>query len=215
MRRECDSHRVPPDSGGEHGAAAPAAPHAVEFAGSIDAGYLLVNMSGGRPTLLLNSSYEPLKAISWQRAITMVWLDKVEVIRSYETRLHSTRWTVEMPAVVRLRHFVKRHRMRIAFSRRNVFLRDGHRCQYCLITFPASELTCDHVVPRSRGGSSGWDNMVTACGPCNRKKGNRTPEQARMKLAKPPRRPEMLPSMAARLGGRLAPEAWRDFLTWK
>lgn len=171
-------------------------------------------MTGGRPTLLLNSSYEPLRAIPWQRAITMVCLGKVEVVRSYGICLHSMTWTVEMPAVVRLVNFVKRHRIRIAFSRRNVFLRDGHRCQYCLRTFPASELTCDHVLSRSRGGSSGWENMVTACGPCNRKKGNRTPEQARMTLGRPPERPEMLPAMAARLGGAAAPEAWRDFLAW-
>jgi len=171
-------------------------------------------MTGVRPTLLLNSSYEPLKAISWQRAITMLCLHKVEVVRNYEAKLHSVRWTLSMPAVVRLVNFVKRHRIRIAFSRRNVFLRDGHRCQYCMLTFPTSELTCDHVMPRSRGGAGGWDNMVTACGPCNRRKGNRTPEQARMVLNRKPHRPEMLPSMAARLGGAQAPDAWRDFLVW-
>ena len=163
-------------------------------------------------TLLLNSTYEPLRVISWQRAVTMLYLEKVEVLRSYEALLRSVSVTMRLPAVVRLTHFVRRHRVRIAFSRRNLFLRDGHRCQYCHVALPAHELTTDHVVPRSMGGITSWDNVVAACGPCNRKKGGRTPTQARMALRKKPAKPRHLPALAAQLRHSSPPEAWRDFL---
>ena len=144
----------------------------------------------------------------------MIYLGKVEVIRSYNNRLRSVTISMEAPAVVRLVQFVRRHRVRISFSRRNVFLRDGHRCQYCNQSLPASELTTDHVVPRSRGGTTSWDNVVAACGPCNRKKANRTPAQARMSLKRQPRRPRSLPSLGLRLGSDSAPESWREFLAY-
>lgn len=163
-------------------------------------------------TLLLNATYEPLQVISWQRAVSMLYLGKVEVVRTYEKVLRAVSLTLEHPAVVKLVSFVRRHRVRISFSRRNIFLRDSFKCQYCGVCLPASELTCDHVVPRSKGGGSSWENLVTACGPCNRKKGNRTPEQARMRLRKPPERPHRLPPAAYRLGGEAPPEPWRDFL---
>jgi 5-methylcytosine-specific restriction endonuclease McrA len=105
--------------------------------------------------------------------------------------------------------------MRVAMTRRNVFYRDAYQCQYCHRQFPARELTCDHVVPRSQGGMTSWDNLVTACGPCNRRKGGRTPEEARMRLRRWPRRPESLPiEYALNLGGSPPPDAWRDFLGW-
>ena len=164
-------------------------------------------------TLLLNSTYEPLKVIPWQRAVTMLYLGKVELVRSYDRLRRAVSWTLKTPAVVRLVHFVRRHRTRIAFSRRNVFLRDGHRCQYCHQRIPPSELTCDHVIPRSRGGRTSWDNVVSACGPCNGRKGNRLPEQARMKLRKQPVRPRSLPTPGARISSDTSsPDAWRDFL---
>jgi len=167
------------------------------------------------PTLLLNSTYEPLQVIGWQRAIVMIHLGKVEVLRSYERILRAVSWTIPQPAVVKLHGFVKRHRTRVAFSRRNVFLRDGFRCQYCGQRFPAHELTCDHVVPRSLGGRTSWENMVSACGPCNRRKGDRSPEQARMRLIATPVRPESLPPLFFRLGGDQPPEPWREFLLAK
>lgn len=144
----------------------------------------------------------------------MVYLGKVEVVRTYDSLLRSVSVRIETPAVVKLVQFVQRHRVRIAFSRRNVFLRDGYRCQYCLVRLPASELTTDHVVPRSRGGMTSWDNVVTACSPCNRKKANRTPAQARMALQRAPERPYNLPALSLRLCDDNAPEAWRDFLSY-
>jgi 5-methylcytosine-specific restriction endonuclease McrA len=165
-------------------------------------------------TLLRNSTYEPLRVISWQRAITMMYLGKVEVIRTYDRLLRSVSARVETPAVVKLVQLVHRHRVRIAFSRRNVFLRDGHRCQYCLVRLAEVELTTDHVIPRSRGGATSWDNVVTACSPCNRKKANRTPAQARMTLQRTPERPRSLPALALRLSDDSAPEPWREFLCY-
>jgi 5-methylcytosine-specific restriction endonuclease McrA len=166
-------------------------------------------------TLLLNATYEPLRVISWQRAVTMSYLGKVEVLRSYEQVLRSVSARVETPAVVRLFQIVRRHRTRISFSRRNVFLRDGYRCQYCGISLPAAELTTDHVLPRSLGGATTWENVVTACSPCNLRKGGRTPTQARMALHRRPHRPTHLPPMAAvamSLHGDGAPPVWREFL---
>lgn len=165
-------------------------------------------------TLLLNSTYEPLSVISWQRAVTMVYLDKVEVLRSYQSVVRSISSSLETPAVVRLTRFVKRHRAGIAFSRRNVFLRDGHRCQYCAVALPTHELTADHVVPKSMGGRTSWENVVTACAPCNRKKGGRTPAQARMTLIAMPKPPRDLPVLATQLARSNHPEPWREFLRY-
>ena len=162
--------------------------------------------------LILNATYEPMRVVSWQRAITMLHLGKVEVVRNYRRVLRAVSWRVSMPAVVRLVKYVRRHRARISFSRRNVFLRDQHRCQYCERLVPVTELTCDHVIPRSRGGRSSWDNVVAACGPCNRKKANKTPAEARMRLRRQPVRPASLPPLAAPRIGEHAPEPWREFL---
>jgi 5-methylcytosine-specific restriction endonuclease McrA len=164
---------------------------------------------------LLNSTYEPLRVLSWQRAITMLLLGKVEVISSYDTVLRAVSWHVAMPAVVKLRRYVRRRRVRVALTRRNVFYRDEHQCQYCLKKLTSKELTCDHVTPRSQGGRTTWENLVAACGPCNRRKGGRTPEQARMKLVRRPRLPESLPvEFTLNVGTGNLPEMWREYLGW-
>ena len=169
----------------------------------------------GQRTLLLNTTYEPVKVISWQRAVTMMVLGKVEVVRTYDAMLRAVHWEIPTPAVVRLTEFIRRRRMRIAMSRRNIFYRDGYQCQYCHRRLPARDLTCDHVMPRSQGGQTSWENLVTACGPCNRRKGGRTPEQARMRLRHTPARPESLPiEFALNLGSGAFPDSWRDYLGW-
>jgi 5-methylcytosine-specific restriction endonuclease McrA len=173
-------------------------------------------MSSPDRTLLLNTTYEPLGVIPWQRAVTMVWLDKVEVVRNYDRLIRAVSTRVALPAVVRLRTFVRRHRVRLGFSRRSVFTRDGHRCQYCNVRCSPQELTCDHVVPRSQGGATDWTNVVTSCAPCNRRKGGRTPEQANMRLVAEPRQPHDLPLVfRIKLGHRGTPEPWREFLDWQ
>jgi 5-methylcytosine-specific restriction endonuclease McrA len=166
-------------------------------------------------TLLLNSTYEPLKVITWQRAVTLLWLGKVEVIRHYDRDIRSVTFKIRMPAVVRLLRFIRRKRQQISFSRKNLFARDDNSCQYCGQKRDSSELTYDHVVPRSLGGKTDWQNIVTCCIACNRRKGGRTPEQAGMRLLRHPRRPEKLPGvLTITIGLSSAPDAWRDFLYW-
>lgn len=166
-------------------------------------------------TLLLNASYEPLQVISWQRAIAMTFLGKVEVVCTYRRQIRSVSRAMGMPAVVRLHDFVRRRRMRLGFSRRNIFVRDGNRCQYCGTGKSPQEMTCDHVLPRSQGGGTDWENMVACCAPCNRKKGGRTPEQAGMRLLRLPRRPEELAMVfRIKLGHRRPPDLWDDYLSW-
>ncbi len=172
-------------------------------------------MSADARTLLLNSTYEPLKVIPWQRAVTLLWLGKVEVVRTYERDIRAVTFRIRMPAVVRLLRFIRRKRPQISFSRRNLFARDQNSCQYCGRKNDASELTYDHVTPRSQGGKTDWHNIVTCCVDCNRKKGGRTPEQAGMRLIRPPKRPERLPGvLTVTIGLRDAPDSWRDFLYW-
>lgn len=133
--------------------------------------------------LLLNSSYEPLHICSWRRAVVLLLKGKaVEVEKN--GRLLSNGW--HMPLVIRLLHYVKIPHKEIPMSRRNIMHRDNYTCQYC---GRKSELTIDHVIPRSRGGKDTWDNVVVACLRCNVNKGSKTPREAGMKLDKKPCRP--------------------------
>ena len=131
-------------------------------------------------TLVLNATYEPLRIVSWQKAMTLLFQGKVEVIAVYDREIRGVTVRVKLPSVLRLlRHVrMKRPFADVPFSRANVYARDEHRCQYCGHRFPPSQLTFDHVVPVARGGHKGWDNIVTCCIPCNRRKGDRLPEEA-------------------------------------
>ena len=166
-------------------------------------------------TLLLNSSFEPLRVISWQRAITLLFAGKVEVIEEYSREIRSVTFSVKLPSVLRLLRYVKVKKGRmIKFSRVNIFARDRHRCQYCGSARRGDELTFDHVIPVSRGGGKSWNNIVTACIDCNRRKGGRTPEEAGMRLIKKPVEPKWVPSLNLNLVFRNAPDSWRDYLYW-
>lgn len=172
-------------------------------------------MSLAARTLLLNSTFEPLKVIPWERAVTLLWLGKVEVIRSYDREVRSVTFKIRMPAVVRLLRFVRRKPPLVSFSRRNLFARDKNTCQYCALRFDTMNLTYDHVVPKSQGGKTEWTNVVTCCVDCNRRKGGRTPEQAGMRLLSRPHRPNFLPTVLTfTFSVKNAPESWRDFLYW-
>jgi len=164
--------------------------------------------------LLLNIAYEPLRTIDWKKAITMLCLGKVEVIEEYNREIHSVSFTIRLPSVVRLLRMVKRPKGRVKFSRQNIYARDRYQCQYCGAKNPAEELTYDHVLPKSRGGRTEWKNIVTCCVECNRKKGGRTPGEARMKLIRKPTRPKWLPAIRITIGFRDIPESWRDYLYW-
>jgi 5-methylcytosine-specific restriction endonuclease McrA len=176
-------------------------------------------------TLLLNATYEPLKIVNWQKAVTLWCQGKVEVISHYDREVRSVSFTFRLPSVIRLlrRIKIKRRFNDVPFSRGNIYARDDHTCQYCGDRFPSPELTFDHVVPVAHGGGKNWENIVTCCISCNRKKGGRTPDQAGMKLIRHPRRPDRL--LAIRISNKTseiqvkielnaAPESWRDYLYW-
>lgn len=165
-------------------------------------------------TLLLSQSYEPVKVVSWQRAITLLTLGKVEVLEEYDGAVRSPTVVIKVPAVIRLLRNFRRFRKPVKFSRINIYGRDSYTCQYCGVKKRATKLTYDHVVPRSRGGKTVWTNIVTCCVECNAKKANRTPEQAGMTLRKQPKQPQALPALTIRLSRSSMPEAWRDYLYW-
>ncbi|MEQ1572735.1 MAG: HNH endonuclease [Vicinamibacterales bacterium] len=167
--------------------------------------------------LLLNASYEPLKVVDWQKAITLWCQGKVEVIAVHDREIRSPTISFRLPSVIRLLRFVRIRRRfdYVPFSRANIYARDHHTCQYCSESVPAPELTFDHVVPVAQGGRKDWENIVTCCVSCNRKKGGRTPGEAGMRLLRAPRRPAHAPAIRITIGLRNAPESWRDYLYWK
>ena len=165
-------------------------------------------------TLLLSQGYEPIKIIPWQRAMVLLTLEKVEVVEEYQAQIRAPSIIVNVPAVVRLRKAFRRHAKPVKFSRVNIYARDNYKCQYCGKKASISELTYDHVVPRSQGGTTEWTNIVTCCYLCNRKKGGRTPHEANMKLLVQPTQPNWVPAVAIRISLRSVPDAWRDYLYW-
>jgi 5-methylcytosine-specific restriction endonuclease McrA len=140
--------------------------------------------------LVLNATYQRLNFISVQRAVVLLLKQKAEPIEvDSGAQLHSERMVLDAPVVIRLLSYVHvpYERFTVPLSRRTLINRDNHTCQFCGDT--ESPLTIDHVVPRSRGGTTSWENCVTACLRCNHRKGNRTPEEANMRLLSVPRRP--------------------------
>ena len=165
-------------------------------------------------TLLLTQGYEPIQIISWQRAVTLLALDKVEVVHEYDTEIRAQSLIVRIPSIVRLRKAFRRYAKPVKFSRVNIYARDSYRCQYCGVKCTIDELTYDHVIPRSKGGKTTWENIVSACYACNRRKANRTPIEAGMKLRTTPARPTWMPSVQIRVSARSVPDAWRDYVYW-
>ncbi len=161
-------------------------------------------------TLLLNTGFEPIKIIAWQRAITLLFLGKVEVIDEYDREVRSVSVAFRMPAVVRLLRYVKFTKRKPPLTRVNLLARDNFQCQYCGEEMAYRDSSIDHVVPRSQGGGTSWKNVVISCHPCNRKKGGRTPHEARMKLLQDPYEPEWLPVLNMRFHRKM-PEAWLAF----
>lgn len=165
-------------------------------------------------TLVLNHAYEPIKVVSWQRAIRLLSLGKVEVLEEYGATVRSVTLVIKVPAVVRILRAFRRRRQPVKFSRVNIYARDRYRCLYCGAKKPIAELTFDHVVPRRLGGRTEWTNIATACQDCNRRKGARTPAQAGMVLRTRPAQPQWVPAVAITVSLRSIPDAWRDYLYW-
>jgi 5-methylcytosine-specific restriction endonuclease McrA len=163
-------------------------------------------------TLLLTPHYTAHKVISWQTAICLLYLGKVEVVEEYEDRICSPSVAMRTPAVVRLKRAIGSRKRDVRFSRQNVFARDRFRCGYCGELGSFETLSYDHVVPRAKGGRTVWENVVTACKPCNGKKGDRTPEQARMTLLVRPHKPRTLPMSSSQIRLRDPHPMWLGYL---
>jgi 5-methylcytosine-specific restriction endonuclease McrA len=165
-------------------------------------------------TLVLSQSYEPVNIVSWKQAITLLFLGKAEVIEEYDRNIKTTSIVLKIPAVVRLLSAFRRHKKPVKFSRINIYGRDKYTCQYCGVKKSIGDLTYDHVVPRAQGGKTTWTNIVTCCESCNRRKANRTPEQAGMRLLKMPMQPSATPVLVVAVSRESVPDAWRDYMYW-
>lgn len=165
-------------------------------------------------TLVLSPGYEPVARVHWQRAVTLLFMGKVEIVEEYEDKeIRSVTFAIKMPSVVRFLKAIRGKKRAIKFSRENVFTRDNGKCQYCGGPVSRAEATYDHVVPRALGGKTDWDNIVIACVTCNQKKGGKTPEQAKMHLRVRPVRPKKLPDVRVTVVWRKdMPSSWRTWL---
>lgn len=161
--------------------------------------------------LVLDASYQPSQVVTWERAICLLFDQKAEVVESTEEVIRSPSMQMEMPSIIRMLKRSRSRKISIKFSRSNVLLRDLHQCQYCEKEFDPSALNYDHVIPRSRGGTTGWENIVTACYPCNARKGNRTPAEAKMPLKKQPKKPTWLPLVPVKFNAKTVPDSWRAY----
>ncbi len=165
--------------------------------------------SSGR-VLVLNASYEPINVCTVRRAAVLILKNRAEVLEKGDWALRAESLTLDRPVVIRLLTYVRiprdAHRRKI--TRRAVFARDLWTCQYC--GHERGNLTVDHVIPRSKGGASSWDNIVTCCAPCNRRKGDRLPKQARMVPAKAPKAPN--PTIFIHVAAPTIPAAWERYL---
>ncbi len=165
--------------------------------------------------LVLNRSYMPLQRVSWQRAFCYIWNGKAEVVETYADReVHSSSEAWPMPSIVRLVNTVASLFTRgVKFNRRNLYLRDKGRCQYCSRKVSTADFTLDHVVPRSKGGQTSWTNLVTACLSCNQRKGNRSVREAGFRLRTEPVKPRFVAGGAGTFAWHVGmPESWKDYL---
>lgn len=187
--------------------------------------------------LVLNKHYAAVRVLSARRAMTLLFRGVAEIVSieedtwesydieswmelsayrsQYERHRHewirAIRCDIAVPRIVRLLFYDRLPKRQVKFNRRNIFARDENRCQYCGLKFPVSDLSLDHVVPRSQGGHANWDNIVCCCIKCNVKKGGRTPREAGMKLISVPARPKRSPVVTLRLTGEKY-ASWKQFL---
>jgi len=170
--------------------------------------------------LVLNADFRPHSLVSWQDAIGYLVRGVARVVEEYhDWNVSSPSVTFKVPSVIVLTKYVV-FRQKVKFSRANIYARDGYQCQYCGAKagnghkLRISDLTFDHVIPRSTGGGTTWENIVTACQKCNSKKANRTPREAGMHLLNEPYRPKAVNNLEFTLNKRSIPDAWRDYLYW-
>lgn len=161
-----------------------------------------------RYVLVLNQSYEPVMVTNAKRAVILLLLEKAEEVVNYREIIHSARFEMPLPSVVRLSRYVPVRNKDVVLTRKNLLKRDNHRCQYCGRT--SVPLTIDHLIPKQNGGRNSWDNLVAACHPCNVRKGNQSPEEAGLALLKVPIRPTRITYFQKFV--RKHQEAWRPYL---
>ena len=187
--------------------------------------------------LVLNRYFSPVHVVSVRRAFILLYRECAEIIhledghfnnydfsewcaissfrsqdkQPHEDWIRSVKFEVQVPRVVRLLQYERAPRSALRFNRRNLFARDGHRCQYCGRSFPSHQLSLDHVMPRSRGGETSWQNVVCSCVGCNTQKGSRTPQEANMHLKTPPIEPKANPLLLQKLTNPKY-ASWRTFL---
>jgi 5-methylcytosine-specific restriction endonuclease McrA len=160
--------------------------------------------------LLLNFTYEPLGVVDIARAVRLLFARKVEIVHAGAGEIRSVTAAFPLPSIVRLLYYVARRRKKVALTKKNILLRDDYTCGYCASKGGPS-MTVDHVVPRSRGGRSAWENLVACCTTCNARKRDRTPDEARMPLRRVPREPRFIPWIVVRRN--TAPDEWHKYFS--
>ncbi len=160
--------------------------------------------------LVLNLNYEPINVCNVKRAVVLLGKGKAELLENGRGEIRTPSVTMTIPSVIRLVYLVRRPLAQRKLSKKEIFLRDRHTCQYCGVRI--RELTIDHVIPRRQDGGHAWENVVSACIPCNRRKAGRTPAEAGMKLLRQPKAP--YPSPYYILHNRTILEEWRKFIPW-
>ncbi|MCX6646776.1 MAG: HNH endonuclease [bacterium] len=164
--------------------------------------------------LVLNLDYQPINICGTRRAVKLLYLGKAEIIEGRQTYLNSPSGSIQYPSVIKLSYLIYRPHPEVKLSRKSVLARDGYRCQYCGRT--NVKMTIDHIVPRNKGGGFKWENLVCACHACNAKKGDRTPQDAGMKLISQPKRPSYIPYISYAIVDRgMGEEDWRKYLPQK
>ncbi len=164
------------------------------------------------PVLVLNASYEPINVCAARRALVLLLKGVASAEEEAREYVHSPSRAIPVPSVIRLLEYRRIPHQTRALSRKNILIRDRYTCQYCERTLSSAELTLDHVMPRSRGGESNWENLVACCHRCNNRKGNRLPDEAGMDLIRQPRPFNLHTSRhLMRLLGR-SDERWRKYL---
>ena len=165
--------------------------------------------AGMTEVLVLNFTYEALNITSFQRAVKLLFSGKAEMIHNRDRVLYSPSWEIRMPSIIRMLYYIKRPMQKVALTKKNVLLRDDYTCQYCNVRGERM-MTVDHVVPRSKGGPSTWENLVCACMRCNNRKNNRSPGDANMALKRKPKTPKYIPWIQVRRN--TLPDEWHKFL---
>ncbi len=164
--------------------------------------------------LLLNSSYEPLKIVSWKKAVILIYKEKAQLLEEYDNLLiRSPNLVLKAPSVIRLYYYVNINKYKILrFSKENIFFRDNYTCAYCGNKFNKSQLTLDHIIPYSKGGRKTWTNIVTACNYCNNKKGSYNLDQVNFRLLNKPFKPSENSYIAFHNKFHTIPVQWRNYL---